>query len=121
MKLLLAGLILVLVVGTEAEWYNFPGEAFQGAKDMWNAYTDMREANFQNSDKYFHARGNRDAAQRGPGGRWASEVISNAREWTDRVRGGTAAQSLADQEANAYGRNGGDLNRYRPAALPEEY
>ncbi|KAH1171512.1 hypothetical protein KIL84_007130, partial [Mauremys mutica] len=37
------------------------------AEDMWRAYSDMREANYKNADKYFHARGNYDAAQRGPG------------------------------------------------------
>ncbi|XP_076011587.1 serum amyloid A-5 protein-like [Genypterus blacodes] len=121
MKLLLAGLILVLVVGTEADWYNFPGEAFQGAKDMWTAYTDMRDANFQNSDKYFHARGNSDAAERGPGGRWASEVISNARESVQEALGHGHEDSLADQEANAWGRNGGDPNRFRPEGLPDKY
>ncbi|XP_060232046.1 serum amyloid A-5 protein-like [Meriones unguiculatus] len=45
------------------------------AGDMWRAYSDMREANWKNSDKYFHARGYYDAAQRGPGGVWAAEVI----------------------------------------------
>ena len=42
---------------------------------MWRAYSDMKEARYINSDKYFHARGNYDAAQRGPGGVWAAEVI----------------------------------------------
>lgn len=42
---------------------------------MLRAYRDMREANWKNSDKYFHARGNYDAAQRGAGGEWAAEVI----------------------------------------------
>lgn len=46
-----------------------------GSRDMWRAYTDMREANWKNSDKYFHARGNYDAAQRGPGRAWAAKVI----------------------------------------------
>lgn len=46
-----------------------------GARDMWRAYSDMREANWKNADKYFHARGNADAAQRGSGGKWAAEVI----------------------------------------------
>lgn len=46
-----------------------------GAWDMLRAYSDMREANYKNSDKYFHARGNYDAAQRGPGGAWAAKVI----------------------------------------------
>ncbi len=42
---------------------------------MLRAYWDMRKANWKNSDKYFHARGNYDAASRGAGGRWAAEVI----------------------------------------------
>lgn len=46
-----------------------------GAADMGRAYLDMRRANWKNSDKYFHARGNYDAARRGPGGRWAAKVI----------------------------------------------
>lgn len=35
----------------------------------------MVEANVQHSDKYFHARGNYDAANRGPGGRDAAKII----------------------------------------------
>eukprot|EP00064_Thunnus_orientalis_P005979 superscaffoldBa00000602_g5993 len=77
MKLLIAGIVLILIVESNAQWYKFPVEAAQGAHDMWRAYSDMREANWKNSDKYFHARGNYDAAQRGAGGRWASEVIRN--------------------------------------------
>lgn len=46
-----------------------------GAWDMYRAYRDMREANYKGADKYFHARGNYDAAQRGPGGAWAAKVI----------------------------------------------
>ncbi|PRD20454.1 UNVERIFIED_CONTAM: Serum amyloid A protein [Trichonephila clavipes] len=54
---------------------DFVKEAAQGAADMWDAYTDMREANYIGADKYFHARGNYEAAERGPGGKWAAEVI----------------------------------------------
>ncbi|XP_016337225.1 serum amyloid A-5 protein-like [Sinocyclocheilus anshuiensis] len=94
---------------------------------MFLAYQDMREANWKNSDKYFHARGNYDAASRGPGGRWAAEVISyficgrfdmilflriNLVKYSD---------AEADQEANRWGRNSGDPNRYRPKGLPEKY
>ncbi|XP_063350571.1 serum amyloid A isoform X2 [Pelmatolapia mariae] len=75
MKLLVAGIFLILIVETTAQWYNFPIEAAKGARDMLQAYRDMREANWKNSDKYFHARGNYDAAQRGAGGKWAAEVI----------------------------------------------
>nr|AII98137.1 BLTX848 [Nephila pilipes] len=33
---------------------------------MWKAYSDMRDANYIGADKYFHARGNFDAAQEDP-------------------------------------------------------
>ncbi|XP_073692540.1 serum amyloid A-5 protein-like [Garra rufa] len=139
MKLILAVLVLVVLVETQAQWYNFPGQAFDGAKDMLQAYNDLKEANWINSDKYFHARGNHDAANRGPGGRWAAEVISDAREAAQAVQerfskglaegflkdfgnsGRGNADSAADQEANRWGRNGGDPNRYRPKGLPEKY
>ncbi|XP_074472275.1 amyloid protein A-like [Sebastes fasciatus] len=122
MKLLLTGIVVILIVETNAQhWYNFPGEAFNGARDMWRAYGDMRDANWKDSDKYFHARGNADAAQRGAGGRWAAEVISNGREWIQERTGHGAEDSAADQRANEHGRNGGDPNVYRPAGLPTRY
>uniref|UniRef100_A0A4W2BTW0 Serum amyloid A protein n=1 Tax=Bos indicus x Bos taurus TaxID=30522 RepID=A0A4W2BTW0_BOBOX len=78
---LFTGLILCsLVLGVHSQWMSFFGEAYEGAKDMWRAYSDMREANYKDADKYFHARGNYDAARRGPGGAWAAKVISYARE-----------------------------------------
>ncbi|MEQ2225219.1 Serum amyloid A protein, partial [Ilyodon furcidens] len=121
MKLLLAGIVLIFITGSEAQWYRFPLEAAQGAYDMGKAYKDMRDANWINSDKYFHARGNYDAAQRGTGGRWAAEVISDAREWVQGNSGRGAEDTEADQEANRWGRGGGDPNRYRPAGLPDKY
>ncbi|XP_064085257.1 serum amyloid A-5 protein-like [Macrobrachium nipponense] len=131
MKLLCAVVVLAAVAanaeGLPDFWdtitspFTFVKEAFQGAGDMVGAYTDMREANWKNSDKYFHARGNYDAAQRGPGGTWAAEVISNARETVDQWRGGNPADSAADQEANNWGRSGGDPNVYRPEGLPSQY
>mgnify|MGYP002153697711 CR=1 FL=1 len=35
----------------------------------------MKDANWKKSDKYFHARGNSDAAKHGAGGKWAAEKI----------------------------------------------
>ncbi|KAM6133654.1 serum amyloid A protein [Phoenicopterus ruber ruber] len=100
----------------------FAWDAVGGAWDMLRAYRDMREANYIGADKYFHARGNYDAAKRGPGGAWAAKVISDARErWQGGVSGRGAEDSRADQEANQWGRNGGDPNRYRPAGLPSKY
>ena len=37
--------------------------------------SDMKEANTKNSDKYFHAKANYEAANRGPGGKKAAELI----------------------------------------------
>ncbi|NWI36055.1 SAA protein, partial [Picathartes gymnocephalus] len=100
----------------------FVRDAVGGAWDMFRAYRDMREANYIGADKYFHARGNYDAARRGPGGAWAARVISDAREnWQGGVSGRGAEDTRADQEANAWGRNGGDPNRYRPKGLPSKY
>ncbi|XP_074086371.1 serum amyloid A protein-like [Macrotis lagotis] len=100
----------------------FVKEAALGAGDMARAYSDMREANFKNSDKYFHARGNYDAAQRGPGGVWAAEKISNAREF---LQGGSSGKgvedSKADQFANKWGRDGKDPNYFRPRGLNPKY
>ncbi|XP_005427242.1 serum amyloid A-2 protein [Geospiza fortis] len=100
----------------------FARDAVGGARDMFRAYKDMREANYKGADKYFHARGNYDAARRGPGGAWAAKVISDAREgWQSRVSGRGAEDTRLDQEANRWGRRGGDPNRYRPKGLPSKY
>uniref|UniRef100_A0A8C0PEK6 Serum amyloid A protein n=1 Tax=Canis lupus familiaris TaxID=9615 RepID=A0A8C0PEK6_CANLF len=121
MKLFPGLLFCSLVLGVSGQWYSFVGEAAQGAWDMWRAYSDMREANYKNSDKYFHARGNYDAAQRGPGGAWAAKVISDARENSQRITGHGAEDSKADQAANEWGRSGKDPNHFRPAGLPDKY
>ncbi|XP_010368466.2 amyloid protein A [Rhinopithecus roxellana] len=122
MKLLTGLVFCSLVLGVSSQsWFSFLGEAYDGARDMWRAYSDMKEANYKNSDKYFHARGNYDAAQRGPGGAWAAEVISNAREGIQKLLGHGAEDTLADQAANEWGRSGKDPNHFRPADLPEKY
>ncbi|XP_058924881.1 serum amyloid A-2 protein isoform X1 [Kogia breviceps] len=127
---LFTGLILCsLVLGVHSYWLSFLGEAYEGAKDMWRAYSDMREANYKDSDKYFHARGNYEAARRGPGGAWAAEVISDARENVQRVTdlfkhgdsGHGLEDSRADQVANRWGRSGKDPNHFRPRGLPDKY
>uniref|UniRef100_A0A5G2R2X7 Serum amyloid A protein n=1 Tax=Sus scrofa TaxID=9823 RepID=A0A5G2R2X7_PIG len=120
MKLFTGLIFCSLVLGVHSQWLSFLGEAYEGAKDM-RAYSDMREANFKNSDKYFHARGNYDAAQRGPGGAWAAKVISDARENVQRVTGHGVEDSRADQAANEWGRSGKDPNHFRPPGLPDKY
>lgn len=47
--------------------------------------------------------------------------FSNTREYVDQLRGGSPADSAADQRANEWGRNGGDPNKYRPKGLPSQY
>ncbi|XP_049637069.1 serum amyloid A protein-like isoform X2 [Suncus etruscus] len=130
MKLFTAILFCSLFLGVSSQrWLTFLREASQGAGDMWRAYSDMREANHKNSDKYFHARGNYDAARRGPGGAWAAKVISDAREGSQRITdffkygnsGHGREDSKADQFANEWGRSGKDPNHFRPAKLPEKY
>ncbi|XP_076879166.1 serum amyloid A protein-like [Brachyhypopomus gauderio] len=121
MKLVLAALVLVMVVGADAQWYRFPLEVAQGAEDMKRAYKDMKEANWIGADQYFHARGNYDAAQRGPGGRLAAKVISDARELAQRITRHGNEDEAADQAANRWGHNGGDPNVYRPRGLPSKY
>ncbi|KAF1408665.1 Serum amyloid A protein, partial [Spheniscus humboldti] len=101
---------------------HFVRDAVGGARDMLRAYQDMLEANYKGADKYFHARGNYDAAQRGPGGAWAAKVISDARErWQSSVSGRGAEDTQADQEANLWGRSGKDPNHFRPKGLPSKY
>nr|AAA37097.1 serum amyloid A [Mesocricetus auratus] len=99
MKPFLAIIFCFLILGVDSQrWFQFMKEAGQGSRDMWRAYSDMREANWKNSDKYFHARGNYDAAKRGPGGAWAAKVISSlllgysrGHLWGRNPEGGTTA------------------------------
>lgn len=53
------------------------------AMDLLGNYRDMRDANVKDSDKYFHCKGNCEAARRGAAGESAAEGISNMREWWD--------------------------------------
>ncbi|XP_005612261.3 serum amyloid A protein-like [Equus caballus] len=126
---LFTGLIFCSLVLGASGLLSFLGEAARGTWDMIRAYHDMREANYIGADKYFHARGNYDAAQRGPGGAWAAKVISDGREnfqrFTDRLKFGDsghgAEDSRADQAANEWGRSGKDPNHFRPHGLPDKY
>lgn len=110
------------VSGAIKKGVDFVSGAVKGAGEMKKTYSDMRAANWQNSDKYFHARGNFDAAKHGAGGEFAAKVISDARELFDRVvKKDSAAEIAADQAANKWGRSGGDPNIFRPEGLPSKY
>jgi serum amyloid A protein len=88
---------------------DFSGAVF----DFYNAYSKMKEANWRNSDKYFHMKANFNATLRGPGGRYFAEHFSNLREiWDQRIKGYPIWDSLLDQEANLYGREYADQFLY---------
>jgi serum amyloid A protein len=108
-----------------------------GVNDFREIYYEMKDANWKNSDKYFHSKANFKASLRGPGGRYAAEKMSNLREITDQyLKGDSRASSVADQKANNYGREqaqklpsfhrftfsyGFVLDQYRPVSLPAKY
>jgi serum amyloid A protein len=55
---------------------------------------------------------------------WYSNIdiyFSDLREGYGWLKGDSAADRAADQEANEHGRNGGDPNKYRPKGLPDKY
>ncbi|KAH6946320.1 hypothetical protein HPB50_012774 [Hyalomma asiaticum] len=92
-----------------------PSDGRCAAGKLQAAYSAMRDANCINCDKYFHCIGNYRAVHEcnnSEDARRAAEAISNCREEAD--NGG--ADSAADQEANRYGRGGGDCaHRYLAA------
>ena len=74
--------------------------------DFRRNYQDMRRANTIRADKYFHAKANCEAAQRGPEGEETAAAISNSREWADQnLKGDPEAASDEDQKANHLGRS----------------
>ncbi|HEX9980164.1 MAG TPA: RHS repeat-associated core domain-containing protein [Flavobacterium sp.] len=106
-----------------------------GVSDFYNNYSDMKEANWRLSDRYFHSKANFQATMRGPGGQFAAEKLSNVREIFDqRIKGDSRQDALRDQKANLYGRNqalklraNSNINlqnvlvKYRPHNLPVIY
>ena len=90
-----------------------------GTGDFMGSYIDMMDAAYWTGgshngwvgqDAYFHCRANCEAAQRGLGGVYIAECISDGREWVDQFFGDPISASVADQIANNYGRNQGIAN-----------
>ncbi len=102
---------------------------FGGCGDFVRNYNDMREANTIGADKYFHCKANCEATQRGPGGRAASILLGEGREYVDEyIKGDSREECDADRAANRLGREGDpDLtcedicSPVRPPALDEKY
>lgn len=108
--------------------------------DFIKNYKDMKEANTIGADKYFHAKANAEASQKGLLGKLTASAISNLREITDTFKntlfkGMTLEESLKDSkedlEANKFGRIQGQrypykdskelVDKYRPNGLPQKY
>ncbi|XP_064468730.1 serum amyloid A-5 protein-like [Ornithodoros turicata] len=87
-------------------------DTFCAARQMLAGYTEMRRANCRNCDKYFHCQANYNAVSRCGRSRSARETarkISDCREYSQ----GGGPDSVADQEANRFGRNLGNCgDRY---------
>ena len=117
-----------------------PGQVTGAMSDFARNYHDMCDANTIGADKYFHAKANCQAAQRGPLGFRAATALSNARELADHYLpkrdkgtnnwrfGDPQSASDADQAANRAGRAAGIFNpagscsdmvgSFRPNGLP---
>lgn len=100
------------------------------AQDFLDQYNNMREANWKNSDKYFHCMANCNAAKRGKSGYDTAKALSEAREWFDEnVKRDSKEACDADRQANDHGREAGKndedcksaCEKYRPAGLPSKY
>ena len=130
MRLATVIVLCSLFLGVSGDgWYSFFREAVQGTWDLWRAYRDNLEANYQNADQYFYARGNYEAQQRGSGGIWAAKIISTSRKYfqglLNRYYFGIRNHGLetlqATQKAEDWGRSGKNPNHFRPEGLPEKF
>lgn len=108
-----------------------PGQALGAADDLSRNRNAMIEADWIGADKYFHCKGNCEAAQRGDVGEWAAQHLSNARESYGKLKGDPHWDALEDQDANRLGRLQGraapaqacsvSCAALRPAGLPKRY
>jgi hypothetical protein len=98
--------------------------------DFVKNYIQMRQANFEKADKYFHCKANYEASLRGPGGRFFARHFSNLRETFDmRIKGDLLSDALEDQAANIHGRQQitkvldacKACEQFRPPGLPKKY
>ena len=106
-------------------------EEIESLEDFIRNYSDLRDANTLNADKYFHCKANCEAAQRGQSGEEIANTLSNVREYSDILRGGSFQDYTEDQLANTYGRIRGAAepntdcptlcNRFRPPTLAPQY
>jgi hypothetical protein len=110
--------------------FQFKVEFSLAMGDFYRNYMDMRNANWIGADKYFHCKANFQAASRGPGGVFFATHFGNLREiWDQRIKGYPRWDSIADQEANKWGRDQVGIvlepciacGKFRPIGLPLQY
>ncbi|MGP1517743.1 MAG: hypothetical protein ACTTJV_09010 [Ottowia sp.] len=83
-------------------------EVIGATGDFLRNYSDMRQADTINGDKYFHCKANCEASRRGKWGEATACTISSTREvWDRNIKDDTLEQSAKDEFANAYGRRFG--------------
>ena len=85
--------------------------------DFYKNYSDMRDKNVKNSDKYFHCMANCQASSRGPDGLSMAQNLSNLREsFDENIKGDSSQACQADIAANSQGQIGGSLGNSCSAA-----
>ena len=106
----------------------FVRQAAEGTTDFARNYSDMKEANTIEADKYFHCKANYEASRRGPGGKAAAWGLSELRELYGQRKGAPKSDKEADQKANRKGRNVSNLescgevcDEYRPPKLDKKW
>ncbi|CAO2632978.1 Serum amyloid A-4 protein [Lemmus lemmus] len=102
-------------------WCSFFKEAIQGTWDLWRAHRDNLEANYPNSDRYFSARGNFEAQQRGAGGIWAKYFQGLLNRYYFGMRNHGLESLESTKKAEEWGRSGKNPNYFRPNGLPEKF
>jgi RHS repeat-associated protein len=99
---------------------------------LYESYVEMRESNFIGADKYFHCKGNCEAAKCGPLACDEAELLSEWREiYGVLIKGDDPVDSAEDTRANDHGREGGSKSpatpcqvtcqQFRPPGLPAKY
>lgn len=106
-------------------------QRFCARRALQRAYDEMVTSKWRYADKYFHCKGNCEAAKCGSSGYDEACLVSDLREVYGLFKGDPRADSHADQAANMHGRNGARSNptqscqvicsQYRPRGLPAQY
>ncbi|CAF1459601.1 unnamed protein product [Rotaria magnacalcarata] len=74
-------------------------------------YNEMKAANCKNCDKFFHCKGNFDAVYRCGESDQTRRIAKKISDCREEAQDAGSADSRADQEANEFGRNGGECEK----------